>query len=709
MKQFIRQKPALLWCGALAVLLAAYAALGYLYAPRVVKERAQQWVQASYGRQLALGAVHVDPFRFRLELDDVALPDADGAPMLGFARLLVDFELASLWRRKLVFRVIELDAPKVRAVRRADGKLNLQDLVLPSTDSAPAQASPLKSLWIHAFAVTAGEAEFLDQTVRDAVPLRLAPLSVTTTALGIDLSQPQALHIDTRLNDRAKLRVSGRLTPAPLAASLQIGIEDLPLELLQPFALPGAALTIRSGTLATTGTLVIASSGNSVPAVTYEGDVHLDALRTVDNLLQQDLLNFQRLSLQQLRFSSMPARLGIERVIVQEPYARLVISPQKVLNLSEVLQPEAAPAPVAAVAPAQPAPAGEAAMQVQIGEVEVQGGRLSFADLNIQPNFAAEISGLAGRVAPVSSARDARATVRLAGKVGEFSPVSIEGSLQPFAFDRQTNIRMKFGNIALPVFNPYSGVFAGFNIAKGKLDTELGYEITNRKLKAGHHVRIDQLEWGEASKYKGEATLPVKFATMLLRDRHGVIDLNLPVSGSLDDPKFRVGPLIWQVVRNLIAKIATAPFAALGSLFKGAEEAQYVHFAPGAALLDPAAATQLAALAKALAERDGITLDVPLAAIADLDRPALVEQRLRAQLEAQAPPDAAAASALEQQLRASIVVTDAELELLAQARGEAVQRALLGGGELPVTRVFIVRDGKVTAREGQVQLQLALK
>lgn len=706
----------LFWCGAIAgVLLLAYALLGYWYVPRVVKDGAQQWVRENYQRELEVASVRMNPFRLRLELAGVALPDADGAPMLGFRRLMLDLELASVWQRKLVFRAIELDAPQLRAVRRADGRFNLQDLALPPTGEAPpAQTSPLQLLWIRTLAVTAGEAQFVDQAQGGKpVPVRLAPLSLTTSALGIDLSQPQALKFETRLNERTKLSVDGKLTPDPLAASLQLGIEDLPLELLQPYALPGAALTIRSGSLTTKGQLVITSSGNAAPTVTFEGDVHVDALHTADNLLQEDLLNFQRLSLEKLRYSSAPAQLGIERVIVLEPYARLVISPKKVLNLSAVLGPAPAPAPAAgpaaqAEAQARAVPAGEPLL-VHIGEVAVQGGRLSFADLNIQPNFAAEISELAGRVAPVSSARDARATVQLAGKVGEFSPVAIEGTLQPFAFDRFTSIRMNFTNIALPVFNPYSGVFAGFNIAKGKLDTKLSYEITDRKLKAGHHVRIDQLEWGEASKYRGEATLPVKFATVLLRDRHGVIDLNLPVSGSLDDPKFRVGPLIWQILRNILVKAATAPFAALGSLFAGAEEAQYVSFAPGAAELDATTAAKLAELAKALAEREGLSLDIPLGSMDELDRPALLEQRMQAQVAARSPADPAAAAALAEQLRSTIVVTEADLEQLAQARSEAVQRALLGSGALQASRVFIVREGKVAARDGRVQLQLDLK
>ena len=211
---------------------------------------------------------------------------------------------------------------------------------------------------------------------------------------------------------------------------------------------------------------------------------------------------------------------------------------------------------------------------------------MNFSDYNIRPNFSAEIQALTGTVTSLSTAFDSRATVDLAGNLGEFSPVTISGTIQPFAFDRFTDIGLLFENISLPVLNPYSGQFAGFNISKGKLTTDLHYLITDRKLDAKHRIRIDQLEWGEASEFKGEATLPVKFATALLRDRHGVINLDIPVKGTLDDPTLRIGPIVWQIIRNLIVKAVTAPFALLGALFAGAEEAQFVDFAPGDAALD---------------------------------------------------------------------------------------------------------------------------
>ena len=259
---------------------------------------------------------------------------------------------------------------------------------------------------------------------------------------------------------------------------------------------------------------------------------------------------------------------------------------------------------------------------------------MNFSDQFIQPNFAADIKDLDGTLTGLSTDPNSSAKVDLKGEVGEFSPVTIAGEIQLFAFDRHTDIGMKFENIPLPIFNPYSGRFAGYNIAKGSLTTDLQYLIEDRKLEAKHHIRIDQLEWGEATASKEAVPLPVKLATSLLKDVDGVIDLNVPVNGTLDDPKFRIGPIVWQIIKNILVKAVTAPFRLLGSLFKGAEEAQFVQFAPGEATLDPAAAEQMSALAKGLAQKPEIKLDVPIGVVEELDRPALVDQAVAAEISA---------------------------------------------------------------------------
>ena len=408
-------------------------------------------------------------------------------------------------------------------------------------------------------------------------------------------------------------------------------------------------------------------------------------------------------------------------------------------------------------------------MPIRIREVRIDDGTMDFTDLYVQPNFAAKITRLGGTLTGLSSDPASHAKLDLKGEVDAFSPVTIAGEIQLFAFERHTDIDLKFENISLPIFNPYSGRLSGYAIAKGKLTTDLHYLIQDRKLDAQHKIRIDQLEWGEATAAKGEATLPVKFATALLRDRNGVIELDVPVTGSIDDPKFRIGPIVWQVIKNILSKAVTAPFALLGSLFEGAEDAQFVDFAPGSAELDAETARRLAALSKSLVERPGVKLDVPIGALQDIDGPALAARAFEQQLadamktvpatgsqdvdpvrsfqslepddriavlsamvrtqtgtdplvpDPPAPPEgtsrgdaramgqAATIDYLEKAARVAVTVPDTELVALGEARAAAVERALLEGSALEPTRVFGTKTGNVTAHDGKVRLELGLK
>jgi hypothetical protein len=340
----------------------------------------------------------------------------------------------------------------------------------------------------------------------------------------------------------------------------------------------------------------------------------------------------------------------------------------------------------------------------------------------------------------LSSRPDSRATVDLKGEVDEFSPVSIAGNVNLLSPALYSDVTMSFRNIELSIINPYSGKFAGYNITKGKLTTELHYKLDGRKLDAQHHITIDQLEFGEKTASKDAVTLPIKLAVALLKDRNGVINLDVPVSGSLDDPKFSIWPIIGKVLKNILEKLITAPFALLGSLFSAGPDLQFVDFQPGSAALDAAAADRLKSIAKALTERPQLKLDLPIAVVAQIDRPALAEVKFQAQLQAaqKAKPGAASSRLsllhtlyvsdvggepkypdgvkgdaqrsdyLEGEVRKHIEVTDTELQDLGQQRALTLQSALLTDTQLEPERVFLVQSDKAKLEGSAVRLEMTL-
>jgi hypothetical protein len=279
-----------------------------------------------------------------------------------------------------------------------------------------------------------------------------------------------------------------------------------------------------------------------------------------------------------------------------------------------------------------PASSADSKMAIAVDAITIQDGSANYADLWIQPNFAVGIQSLNGSILGLSSSPRARAKVELKGKVDRYAPVHIWGETNPLAATTYSDIRMNFKGVELTSATPYSGHFAGYKIEKGKLSVDIDYKIENRKLTAAHKFVIDQLELGERVESPDAVHLPLKIAVALLKDRNGVIDIDLPVTGSLDDPQFKIGPLIWKAVLNLLTKIATAPFALLGRLFGGGEQMNFIDFHPGSAVLDATEHDKLVSLVKALKEKEKLELDVPITFSPDLDRPGLATAHLNARL-----------------------------------------------------------------------------
>ena len=322
---------------------------------------------------------------------------------------------------------------------------------------------------------------------------------------------------------------------------------------------------------------------------------------------------------------------------------------------------------------------------------------------------------------------------------------------------------MSYRGIELTGVTPYSGHFAGYKIAKGKLTVDLKYHIENRQLTASHHIVVDQLQLGDKVDSPDAVNLPLKLAVSLLKDRNGVIDLDLPVTGSLDDPQFKIAPIIWKVFVNILEKAVTAPFALLGSLFGGGPDLQFVDFQPGAAELDPAAVAKAQSMVKALDARPQLKIEIPIAVVNDLDKPSLVETKFQAQIQemrsggggrkksgaaADAPfeqlepgaqlevltkvyvkdvgadpkyPDsvdaiktkpekvAAKKEFLSQEIRGHITVDESDLTALGQSRATNLQQALLTGTQLDPARVFLVANDKAKNQDGRVRLELSLR
>jgi hypothetical protein len=766
-----------------------------------------------------------DDVDLKVDVSKVALTDLAVRPKnsdidwITVPELVLSGTTLDLKKRQAHSDLLSLDRVKLVTWLEPDGSVNLLKLTAapapssavpaaspptppppstsPPTLSVPPAAGAAAPAWaydLREFALRDASISAEDRRTKPAAKVLIAPLSVKVIGANLDLAKSLTVALDAKINDAGSLNVTGAVTPQPLDANLSLKLEGIELAAIQPYIAQYTSMTLLAGALS--GDVKV-RYGAKQPVLQFGGNISVANLHTVDNALHQDFINWDRLDIQGLNFQHDPDRLDIDQVMARKLYARVIIEPDQSINVKRVLAgagamvvapsgntgppvaATAAPAPAAplpragkkpapaksaatGVAPAAAAPNAAPSMPMLIKKIVLKDGQANFADLSVKPNFATGIQSLQGSVLGLSSKTNSRAKVDLHGSVDAFAPVSISGEVNVLSAALYTDLTMSFRNIELSTFNPYSGKFAGYNISKGKLTTELHYKVDGRKLDAQHHIIVDQLEFGDKTESKDAVSLPVKLAVALLKDRDGVIDLNLPVTGSLDDPKFRLGPIIWKVFVNILEKAVTAPFALLGSLFGGGPDLQFVDFQPGAAELDPAGAEKARTVVKALNGRPQLKIEIPIAVVSELDRPRLVEERFQAQIqEIQAAtaarkksagptigfeqldataqlelltkvyaknfgaepkfpepiaaikgkPEIAAAKIefLSGELRQHITISDSDLTALGQQRAMNLQQALLTGTQLDPARIFLVANDKAKNQDGRVRLELSLR
>ena len=711
------------------------------------------------------------------------------APWITLPELDVANTTVVLNERRVAIGQVTLQRAALQLWRNADGSLNLRQLMGPSSTATPAGSAPTAaaaaaaatppwSIALDKLELQDASIEAEDRSITPAVKMHLGSIGLTVQNYSSAGSAPLNFDLHLGLGDTGKLQTQGTVTLSSLNTALDLNLSEFDLPALQPYISQTTDLTLYRGRLGLKGHVAYAQSpARGQPQLQLALAVDVANLATRDNLMNEDLVSWRSLHIDGLRYQMAPDALSIERIVASAPYGRVIIGAKGGLNVADIMRPAHAQGPAAAqvatttttttapVAASKPkgrargaksdtavptvaaaaaaaAAAKPPSMRMRIARIDIQDGVADFTDHSVTPTFSAAIYGLKGSIVGLSSDPASRAAVTLDGSVDRYAPVSIKGQINVLSAAAYTDITMSFSNIELPTFNPYSGKFAGYNIAQGKLSTQMQYHVENRKLDAKHHIVVDQLEFGDATESKQAVPLPIKLAVSLLKDRNGVITLDLPVGGSLDDPTFRVGPIIWKLFVGLITKIVTAPFALLGSLFGGGPELSYIDFPAGVATLTPAQIQKLTQLSNALVERPQVKLDIPLHTQGDDDDTALERTGLedalhtaaaapatvrlaalaalyRAQFKAEpeyppettsgSDPDVDRVTWLETQLLPQFAPSAAQRDALAQARAQAVQAAVLANAELKPERVFLTNQVSGGGPEGSVRMELKLE
>ncbi|KQV85056.1 hypothetical protein ASD15_07980 [Massilia sp. Root351] len=523
------------------------------------------------------------------------------------------------------------------------------------------------------YLVTVGRVDIQDWSLRvddrsHAEPsvFALSPVSLALQDVSSAPASRSKLDLKATVNKTGQLGIAGTLGLSPFSADLALDLKNIGLLPLQPYATDYVNLRFTQAALSTRGKLLLDTGKDGALAGGFKGDVGLNNLATIDKSSSNDFLSWKALSFSGMDLKLQPFAMSVDKVALSDFFARVIIDPTGRLNVQDIkrsaanedrslteagsrakdaiAQAKAAKAAKADAAKAAPATGAGAALAaapaadttplppIRIGQFTLSGGRVRFTDNFIKPNYTANLKGIGGTVTGLSSDANSNAIVSLRGEVNS-APLLISGRVNPLKRDLSLDLKAEVRGMELAQLSTYADKYVGYGIEKGKLTFEVGYQLENRALKAENRLVLDQLTFGSESTNPDATKLPVGLAVALLSDRNGVIDINVPIGGSLDDPEFSVGGIILKIIGNAIVKTVTSPFALIGSLFGGGEELSKLDFDAGRANLLPASETRLRSLSKALTERPGLKLDITgrVDPVADLEalKHVAIERKVR--------------------------------------------------------------------------------
>jgi len=525
----------------------------------------------------------------------------------------------SLKERTFEVNTVDLQNGSMQLSRDAKGTLSPLALLRETKkNKAPVKASkettaPFRYL-VKNVSGSGLDIKFTDRMKEDSPSFNLKKLHFSVANIAGPRLLPVPFRIAAAYGNKGTLSASGTVNPAPLRLKVNLQLRGIPLTDFDSYLPDNLNITLAGGTLDTKLAVNLVQAKGKLTG-SFHGGIGVRSFYSLD-ADNEDLLKWESLNIDKLAGTLTPFSLNITDVALSKCYSRIVVNKDGTLNLQQLQTPpekgeapqQASPSPQKPL-PVPPAPPSETG-KIQISTVTIQDGTIDFTDHHTSPEYSSKMVNLGGRISGLSSEANTLADVDLRGNLENQSPLRITGQINPLRDNLFVNLKVSFTDIELSPLTPYSGTYLGYSVDKGKLFLDLMYHIENKKLDSENKVFIDQFTFGKKVESDKATSLPVRLAVALLKDRKGEIHLDIPVSGRIDDPQFSVWHVVLQILKNLLVKAATSPFALLQSVIGGKEDFSGVAFAPGSARLSDAEQAKLLKLSKVLVDRPALKLEV---------------------------------------------------------------------------------------------------
>jgi len=568
-------------------------------------------------------------------------------PSIRFQEFAVSNASIDLATQTVLLEAIDLTGPMVRVVRDNRGKIDLVETFANAVPATPKRAEPAPatkpgkpwSVTLNNFRMTEGKAVYRDYGFKNRADFALDKMRVNLSNLSLDKGAIAKYDLSTRWNGGGIIAAQGQVTLDSLASKGRLSLRKVGLRPLDPVVGQFTELLLTKG--AVTSDIRYTFSGTPKMQYGVEGDFSLNDFQLKNNWGKGEFAGIDAFNLKSVKFASEPFSVAVSTIELDGPRAAFEFDKEGRLNISRAFRiPEKKPAKNDAEPKAKeekkPAPKPEKEKDplfkaIQIGSVVVKNGRSSFRDESVTPLFETAISDMEMNLTDIAQTEEARPKLEFGAKIGP-SPLTVSGIVNPVITPIYSDLVISMVGLEMVPLSSYTNKYLAYPIEKGRLNADVTFHTENWDLNASNKFFIEQMELGPKDKRPDAPNIPVKFGLALLQDNNGNLRLSLPIEGRLDDPNFRIGGIIFQAIATLFVKALASPFTLIGSMFGGGEEMDFIAFKPGEHTVNASGAKKLETVAKAMADRNKLTLEVDGVIAPEKDSKGLLEIRFSQKL-----------------------------------------------------------------------------
>jgi hypothetical protein len=472
---------------------------------------------------------------------------------------------------------------------------------------------------------------FEDRTFADPVSLEVTEAGLALTDVSTEQGSVWGIAAAAAIGEGSRASADGTMVAIPLTLDADVGLEGLELSQFQAYVAKYAPLDLRAGVLTTSGKAHLAPKDEAAK-VTFAGELAVEDLDLNETVTGGTLLGWGDLEVGGIEAALSPTTLDVEKVDIFDAGLEIAVAEDGTINLLEFFGALGEPDDEGPGAVAGGKSDGDSATEgglppAHIARLELHECYGRYTDATTVEPFERKIQAVNGTISNISTETSAGADLEISAAVDSGGVISVSGELDPFDYKRLTDVAVDIRDVELPPMSAMSIKMIGFPIDDGSSTLDLDYQIQDSQLVSTNHVEIADLQLGEKVEGQGDINLPVKLGVSLLKDKNGVITLDIPIEGDLDNPEFVMVSAITAAATDLIGEVAKAPFRVLGRLAGGGgdddEDLEFVAFAAGTSLLNDRASSNLATLVEALQQRPSLGLEINGGVDPDADAVAL--------------------------------------------------------------------------------------